>query len=366
VDVQEPGLILLYIAIIVLSIGLGILLAFIITRQKSNSFFKRRTTNKSGEQRRLTNPKKLEVLEQQAKQQDKPADSQLTIKLGSGLIPLNFAVIILILVIFAFQLDIIRIVLGIPFLIFFPGYALMVAIFPAKGRLSGLERIILSLALSISVVPLIGLILNYTWEIKLVPVISSTALFVVITSIIAWLRQANLAKQERLGSELLITKLVWRRIIGERVWDKVIVFTLVAALLGAFGILGYVIASPRFSETYTEFYILGQGGKAADYSSELWVGKEQILLLGIVNHEGREISYRVVVTLDGKTCAQMVPIILSDKEKWEGGVSFIPELAAENQKLEVLLYRDNDITPYLAPLQMWVDIRSATPSPVQE
>ncbi|MCK4222104.1 MAG: DUF1616 domain-containing protein, partial [Dehalococcoidia bacterium] len=55
-----------------------------------------------------------------------------------------------------------RIVLGLPFLLFSPGYALIAALFPKKGSLDGIERIALSFGLSIAVVPLIGLILNYT------------------------------------------------------------------------------------------------------------------------------------------------------------------------------------------------------------
>ncbi|MDH4300312.1 MAG: DUF1616 domain-containing protein, partial [Dehalococcoidia bacterium] len=61
-----------------------------------------------------------------------------------------------------------RIVLGLPFLLFFPGYTLMAALFPKKDRLGGVERVALSFGLSIAVVPLVGLILNYTpWGIRL-------------------------------------------------------------------------------------------------------------------------------------------------------------------------------------------------------
>jgi uncharacterized membrane protein len=45
--------------------------------------------------------------------------------------------------------------------LFFPGYTLISALFPRKDSLSGVERLALSFGLSIAVVPLIGLILNY-------------------------------------------------------------------------------------------------------------------------------------------------------------------------------------------------------------
>ena len=56
---------------------------------------------------------------------------------------------------------------------------------------------------------------------------------------------------------------------GESTWDKVLSVVLVVAILGALGTLGYVIAAPRVGERFTEFYILGAEGKAADYPREL-------------------------------------------------------------------------------------------------
>ena len=75
-----------------------------------------------------------------------------------------------------------RIGLGLPFVIFFPGYTLLSALFPKRDDLSGIERVALSFGLSIAVVPLIGLILNYTpWGIKLYPILTSITLFIRLT-----------------------------------------------------------------------------------------------------------------------------------------------------------------------------------------
>ena len=56
----------------------------------------------------------------------------------------------------------VRNILGLPLILFFPGYALLAALFPAKSDLDGVERAALSFGLSIAVVPLIGLGLNYS------------------------------------------------------------------------------------------------------------------------------------------------------------------------------------------------------------
>ena len=68
----------------------------------------------------------------------------------------------------------VRIPLGLVMVLFVPGYTLIAALFPKKADLEGIERTALAFGLSIAVVPLIGLGLNYTpWGIRLEPVLFS-------------------------------------------------------------------------------------------------------------------------------------------------------------------------------------------------
>jgi uncharacterized membrane protein len=55
-----------------------------------------------------------------------------------------------------------RYVLGSLFVLFFPGYSLIEALYPREEELSPLERLALSIGLSLALVPLVGLVLNYT------------------------------------------------------------------------------------------------------------------------------------------------------------------------------------------------------------
>ncbi|HEX4841651.1 MAG TPA: DUF1616 domain-containing protein, partial [bacterium] len=76
-----------------------------------------------------------------------------------------------------------RIVLGLPFVLFFPGYVLIAALYPRRSDLDGVERVALSLGLSLAVVPLIGLVLNYTpWGIHPTPILVGLALFIAVCS----------------------------------------------------------------------------------------------------------------------------------------------------------------------------------------
>jgi len=49
-----------------------------------------------------------------------------------------------------------------------------------------------------------------------------------------------------------------------------------------------VVAAPKAGEHFTEFYVLGVEGETDNYPSELVVGQEATVTLGIVNHEGGE------------------------------------------------------------------------------
>lgn len=67
-----------------------------------------------------------------------------------------------------------RIVLGSVFTLFLPGCALIEALYPNEGELTPLERLALSIGLSLAIVPLVGLVLNYTpWGIRLNPVLAA-------------------------------------------------------------------------------------------------------------------------------------------------------------------------------------------------
>ncbi|MEM4717798.1 MAG: DUF1616 domain-containing protein [Desulfurococcaceae archaeon] len=89
----------------------------------------------------------------------------------------------------------IRYVLGTIYVLFIPGYALVEALYPREETLNPLERVALSIGLSLAIVPIIGLVLNYTpWGIRLVPIIISITVYNFIVLIIATYRKYLLSK----------------------------------------------------------------------------------------------------------------------------------------------------------------------------
>ncbi len=83
--------------------------------------------------------------------------------------------------------------------------------------------------------------------------------------------------------------------------DKILTIILSILLLGS--ILGtiYIIENPKQTEYFTEFYILGSDGKAYNYPTKLFVGENGTVIIGVVNHEGREVNYFIEMYLVNMT-----------------------------------------------------------------
>lgn len=90
-----------------------------------------------------------------------------------------------------------RHILGAIFVLWLPGYTFIKALFPSESSekaeekgLDTIERIALSIGMSLALVPLIGLLLNYTpWGIRLTPIVFSLLALTVIFATIAIVRQ---------------------------------------------------------------------------------------------------------------------------------------------------------------------------------
>jgi hypothetical protein len=83
-----------------------------------------------------------------------------------------------------------RYILGSVFVLFLPGYMLIEALYPKPKDLEPLERLALSIGLSLALVPLTGLLLNYTpWGIRLNPILISLTLITGLLALVAAVRK---------------------------------------------------------------------------------------------------------------------------------------------------------------------------------
>jgi len=88
-----------------------------------------------------------------------------------------------------------RYVVGSLFVLYLPGFALIEALYPKREDLEPLERLALSIGLSLALVPLVGLVLNYTpWGIRLDPIFVALAFLTIALGTVAVARKFTYLK----------------------------------------------------------------------------------------------------------------------------------------------------------------------------
>lgn len=261
---------------------------------------------------------------------------------------ISLVLVILTIISVYYNIEKIRTVLGLLFILFFPGYSLIAALFPRKEDIDGIERLALSFGLSIAVVPLIGLGLNYTpWGIRLNPILISISLFTILCLTAAFLRRVRLPEDERFFVEMPETEIF----SGSKI-DKILSALLIISIIAALVTLVYVIVTPKVGEKFTEFYILGLEGKAADYPTEYKIGESKEVIMGVVNHEYEEVEYTFKLKLQGNILYEE-SFILNHEEKLEKKIEIKPDTTGENMKLQFLLFKNGE---QYRDLHLWINV----------
>jgi len=185
---------------------------------------------------------------------------------------------------------------GLLLIIFVPGYVVVAALFPATGELDWIERIALSLGLSLAIVPLLGLVLNFTaWGIRFAPVVATIAIFTTSTGGAAYWRRMRLPPSQRLA--LTIDLAVPGQAGGPI--DAGLSIAIAASVILAAGTLVYIVTTPRPGERFTEFYVTGPSGNATGYPTALNVSEAGSVILAVTNHESINANYTLRIDLVG-------------------------------------------------------------------
>jgi uncharacterized membrane protein len=247
-----------------------------------------------------------------------------------------------------------RLLLGLAFVLFVPGYSLQAALFPRRDDLDGLERLALSIGLSIAVVPLVSLILDgLPWGIGLWPVTVAGSFFIAACSAIAWTRRWLLPKEERFAMHITLNPAGWwaAQDHTNRILYGVLAGAVVTATVSAFAI----VRVPKPGERFTEFYILGPEGLAENYPRDGALGQGTEVIVGIANYEEVASAYRVKVESEGQVIGQNDWVQISPGEIDERPVSFVPRQAGEDVEIEFFLYRGEETEPYRS-LKLWLTV----------
>jgi uncharacterized membrane protein len=267
------------------------------------------------------------------------------------LIAIWLAAIVLLVAILLTPNSPVRVVLGLPFVLFFPGYVLIAALYPRGNDLDGIERVALSLGLSLAVVPLIGLVLNYTpWGIRLTPILVSLALFIAVCSAAAVRQRMRHSAAERFAGDI-------RPVLQAARSLPWVSLALASGVIGVLLFAGFrfgVLGGSRVGEPFTEFYVLGPSGKAEGYPRRLMVGEPGSVIVGVINHEGHTAHYRMEVQAGADRLVSQESLVLADGEKREDRVDIVLRRPARQVKVEFVLFMEGAAVPYRR-VHLWVD-----------
>lgn len=210
--------------------------------------------------------------------------------------------VLIVLIIYVVPDNLTRMIVGLPFILFFPGYALTVTLFPETHPLNSIERITLSLVLSLVVVPLIGFILNFTpLGIRLEPILWSLSLFSVVLSLFAVRRRRNTVMPFLpigLGQIAVPIRKMFQR---KEDRNRMVTVIMIIAVMSSVIAVAYAVVVPREGERFSDFYVLGPGGEAAGYPKDLSVNQSGQVIIGIANHEKHTVNYTVEIWLSNAT-----------------------------------------------------------------
>ena len=190
-----------------------------------------------------------------------------------------------------------RVVLALPLMLVIPGYCVIAALFPKNGDINLIERFVLSFGLSIAIVPLIGLGLNFTpWGIRLEPILLSVILFTLVMVLVAYYTRTGLPQDEQFRIHFASSAAaIQEEIIPAKKgrFDRILGIVLALAILVTIATAIFVIAVPREGEPFTEFFILGNNRTAENYPDQIIPGQRYPMFVGVGNHEYRTTRYTI-------------------------------------------------------------------------
>lgn len=117
----------------------------------------------------------------------------------------------------------------------------------------------------------------------------------------------------------------------------------------------YIAVFPQPGEPFTELFLLGPSGKASGYPTNLSVGENGTVIVGVVNHENADVSYRLVMQLNNTTLDTR-SFTLANNEKWEQPLSFKAGERGAAQKVTFSLYKGSDANVYRS-VYLFVNVR---------
>jgi uncharacterized membrane protein len=262
----------------------------------------------------------------------------------------------------ALSASVARSVIGIVFVLFIPGYAFIAALFPRKTTLNSGIRLGLSFGLSIAIVPLLEMALNYSrWGVREGPNLAIIALFVLVCSAAAALRRHRLGAAERFA----VNWRVWQAPQGQQAsrlegnFDRALSIALVVVIGVSLATVGYAVFVPKADEHFTEFYVLGANDTLGNYTTRYTVGVPGPVTAAIINHEGRNVTYNLIISENNGTQRGVVyseEVIVPAGQRWEKQIDLVLNQQGNDTQLDFALYADHLAPQPYRDVHLWVNV----------
>ncbi len=228
-----------------------------------------------------------------------------------------------------------------------------------------------SVVLSFVIVPLLGLMVNYSPS-----GMTRTAVLLVLTAfdlsvaLVAYWRRSILPAENRLSAAIPLQWPVWHDYTP---LEKALTVALSVSLVIVIGTLAYTATAPRPAEPSTQFYILGPRNSASGYPTALNVSQNGSVIIGIANHEAATANYTVRVDLVGvrivynattgfnetvevnRTTRSSFPVTLADGRNWTQPYTFSIAYVGV-WKVQFLLFKDGDFSSAYRELHLYVRV----------
>lgn len=139
--------------------------------------------------------------------------------------------------------------------------------------------------------------------------------------------------------------------------DTVTAVMVVALVISLVGVVGVALTPQQSASPFTEFYVLSEDSNASDYPTNLTVGEEATVTVGIVNRENRRMTYTLAVRVNNNTLETRT-VTVDRGQQVEEAVSYSVNRLGP-VKIRFLLYRgsnpDVNSEPY-QNLRLWTNV----------
>ncbi|WP_339106467.1 DUF1616 domain-containing protein [Haloterrigena salinisoli] len=260
-----------------------------------------------------------------------------------------------------------RLLVAFPLVLFLPGYALVSVLFPATERsgrealstridrqrrgIDVLERLGLSVALSLAIVPIVGLVLPFTqWGFTTVAMAAALCAVTVVFAQVGVVRRFRTPASERFSVSPLASLARLRRDESAVATASSILVVLTIGLAAGALLLGFLV--PPSTGGYTELALYsgadGEEQVAGNITDDVAPGESVPVTVSITNQEGESTDYTVVVqeqviendTVVERTRLESLETTLDDGTTGNGELNVTPTASeGETVRVSVLLYQ---------------------------